>query len=118
MSNDEDRFLEQARRELDRAAGDLDMVTAARLRAARLRALDVPRVPRWRHSWLVATGGLAAAGLVAVVAGLLWLSPPAAPPVNVAAVDAEDVELLDSQESPDFYADLDFYDWLANRDNV
>jgi ferric-dicitrate binding protein FerR (iron transport regulator) len=118
MSKDEDKFLEQTRRALDRTAADLDMITTAKLRAARLRALDAARVPSWRRPWLVAAGGLATTALVAVVAGLLWLAPPATTPVNVAAVDAEDVELLDSQESPDFYADLDFYDWLANRDNV
>jgi ferric-dicitrate binding protein FerR (iron transport regulator) len=115
MSNDEEMFLDQARRALDRAADGIDAITAAKLRAARLRALDTGHPPLWRRRWFLAVGGLAMAGLVAVVAGLLWFTPPAGTGAAVATADPEDLELLGSQDNPDFYADLDFYEWLASR---
>jgi hypothetical protein len=113
MNPNDEIPLAPARRALDAAARQLDTLTLARLRAARLRALDQARpAAPWRPGWRLAAGGFAAAGLATLVAvGLLWFSAPA--PLTVAGID--DLELLSTQENPEFYADLDFYHWLASR---
>jgi hypothetical protein len=113
MNPNDEIPLAPARRALDAAARQLDALTLARLRAARLRALDQVRpAARGRPDWRLAAGGFAAAGVATLVAVvLLWFSAPA--PLTVAGID--DLELLSTQENPEFYADLDFYHWLASR---
>lgn len=118
MTDDTDRRLEtQARRQLDAAAQNLDADTAARLRAARARAWQLaeqaPRttVARPRRRWWLPVGGLAVAGVVLAIAGTLWFAAPGGAPVT----GLEDAELLAARESPEFYAEIEFYNWLANR---
>lgn len=117
MTEHDDPTLERhAKRLLDCAANDLDADTLARLRAARARAWQRaasepgPR-PR-RRGWL-AVGGLAVAGLVLAVAGTLWTALPGSTPLG----GVEDAELLASKESPEFYAEIDFYQWLAHAND-
>lgn len=120
MTDDEHRRLtDTVRRALDRTVAQLDDVTLKHLRAARERALDAARagtgthrLPRHRlHGPL---GAAVAVTLVAAVGAWLWLSLPAdSGPTPVAALD--DLELLAQQEAPDFYADLEFYRWLASH---
>lgn len=109
----EQELLEAARRLLEKSERECDELTVARLRAARLRALDALYRRRGMSWWSL--GSIASAGIAAAVAGLLWFSPPAelsAPrPPETASVD---MELLTTKESPEFYTELDFYDWLAN----
>ena len=98
-----DRLLRQSERELDE-------LTAAKLRAARLRALETR--PRHGLLWRL-TGGFAAAGLALGLAAVMWFQAPsdtAAPRASEAAV--ADLDLL-TTESPDFYSELEFYRWLA-----
>ncbi len=119
MTDDTDRKLEtQARRLLDDAAQNLDADTVARLRAARARAWQLAEqtpphadVARPRRRWWLPVGGLAVAGIVLAVAGTLWLAAPGGAPVT----GLEDVELLAAKESPEFYSEIEFYNWLANR---
>ncbi len=118
MTDETDRKLEtQARRLLDDAAQNLDADTVARLRAVRARAWQLaeqaPRVPvaRPRRRWWLPVGGLAIAGIVLAVAGTLWFAAPGGAPIT----GFEDVELLASKESPEFYTELEFYNWLADR---
>ncbi len=118
MTDDADRKLEtQARRQLDAAAQTLDAGTVARLRAARAQAWQRASLPprtaaaRPRPRWWLPVGGFAVAGIVLAVAGTLWFAAPGGAPV----AGFEDVELLASKESPEFYAELEFYNWLANR---
>jgi hypothetical protein len=113
MTDPESRIVERARQALDARARDLDEITSARLRAARLRALDARFASRWRLNWLAVTGLATAALAVVLVTGHLWLRPPAAPSLTVAGL--EDLELLSTREHPEFYGDLEFYDWLAHR---
>lgn len=111
-------FEQQARRLLDEAASRLDEATAARLRAARARAWQLadaaaPHAParRPRVRWWLPVGSLAVAGVVVAVAGVLWFATPAGAPLT----GFEDIELLASKENPEFYAELEFYHWLASR---
>jgi hypothetical protein len=117
MSTDEE-FLKRARQTLDRAATDIDELTAARLRAARLRALDAAATtPRWRPAWLTVAGSAVAAGLVAIVVGTLWFAVPT-PHAPMPVADADDFELLTMAENPDFFEELDFYEWLTDHDDA
>ncbi len=113
MMETEDKFLNAAKRALDGAEKNLDAGTIARLRAARRAAIKQGlRQPSRRHpGWLLPVGGFATAAIVFVVAGLLWFS---APNSNLLQANVSDIELLTAHENPEFFADLDFYDWLDN----
>ena len=116
----EKHFLDQARRVLQVAEEELDATTLARLRAARARALD-PVTPRddarmRRPAWLLPVGGFAAAGVVLAVAGMLWFTVPSGNGVSPAGI--ENLDLLAAADNPEFYAELDFYRWLASQNNA
>jgi hypothetical protein len=102
---------------LDKSAHELDDATVARLRAARARAWQraeaTPTAParRFRSRGWLPVGSVALAGVTAAVVGVLWFGTPTSVPVN----GFEDIELLASKESPDFYTELEFYHWLASR---
>jgi ferric-dicitrate binding protein FerR (iron transport regulator) len=108
----EERDLLQAASRLHRQAEQqLDQLTVARLRAARKRALDAS--PRPRFAWLL-SGGLATAAVAAAVAGMVWFQLPSDSLAPVEPVVA-DVDILTTAESPEFYGELEFYDWLASK---
>ena len=108
MTDDkESRFIAAAQAELDRSVEQLDELTIARLRAARLCALE-PR-PR-RLTWLAA-GGLATAALTATLIAFLLFAPAAAPPVS----GLEQFDLLSENDGLELYRELEFYRWLAEH---
>jgi hypothetical protein len=109
----EEKFLNAAKRALDDAEKNLDAGTVTRLRAARRAAIEqgLQRPLRMRPGWLLPVGGFATAAIVFAVAGLLWFS---APNPNLMQANVSDIELLTAHENPEFFADLDFYDWLDN----
>ena len=102
--DDKDRALAQKLRAQLRATEDLDYVTQARLSAARARAVAASRRPA---GWWFATGGLTAAALLAAVL-VLRVSPTSAPSM------ADSLELMTDELEPEFYQDLDLYQWLAD----
>lgn len=107
----EANLINVAKHILDQAERDLDAGTVARLRTARQQAIEqgLRRSTRLRPTWLLPVRGLVTAAVVLAVAGWLWFSVPDTKPMQ-ASVD--DLELLSAQENPEFFADLDFYDWL------
>jgi hypothetical protein len=111
----EDKLLDaaaQLRRESERG---LDELTIARLRAARLNA--AVHASGRRRFWSFA-GGVAAAGLALAITGVIWLRAPSGPldvPPNEPAL--ADLELLVT-ESPEFYGNLEFYEWLASHSDA
>ena len=115
--DNEAKFLDAAKRVLAGAEQDLDAGTLARLRTARREAIEqgFRRAPRARPAWLLPAGGFATAAIVLAVASLLWFSP-ANEPVNMQA-NVADIDLLTAREGPEFFADLDFIDWLDRDDN-
>ena len=113
MMETEDKFLNAAKHALDDAEKNLDAGTVGRLRAARRAAIEQGlRRPSRRHpGWLLPVVGFATSAIVFAVAGLLWFS---APNPNLLQPNVSDIELLTAHENPEFFADLDFYDWLDN----
>jgi hypothetical protein len=101
----------RARAELDRAAAELDDFTIARLRAARKNALaSASQRPLQRFGWLPLA---AAAALTAVVVTTLWWQSPE--PTELAA---EELEWSLVRDDPDFFTDLEFYDWLRHEQDA
>ncbi|MBI3576047.1 MAG: hypothetical protein HY083_10425 [Gammaproteobacteria bacterium] len=118
MTDRKNPLLEsQAKQLLDKSARELDDTTVARLRAARARAWQraaaTPPAPvrRPRPRWWLPVGSVALAGVTVAVVGALWFATPAGAPLT----GIEDIELLASKETPEFYAELEFYQWLASR---
>lgn len=116
MNEPEDRkIIERARAALGAAADQLDGDTRRRLAQARFAALDAPARTHYRR-WSYAVGGVAAAAAVAVFGTWLWWAQPAATPI--ADTSLADLDLLTTPDHPEFFADLDFYEWLADPDHA
>ncbi|MCR4301292.1 MAG: DUF3619 family protein [Sulfuricaulis sp.] len=113
----EEKFLQHAKRALDAAEKNIDAGTVARLRAARRQAIEqgLQKTARERPGWLLPVGGFVTAGIALAVAGLLWFS---APNGNLMQAGVGDMELLAGKESPDFFAELEFYEWLEHQANA
>ncbi|BAV32973.1 hypothetical protein SCL_0651 [Sulfuricaulis limicola] len=113
----EDKFLRDAKRALDATGNNLDAGTVARLRAARRQAIEQGRhrPVHARPGWLLPVGSFATAGIALAVAGLLWFS---APNGNFMQTSVGDIELLTAQENPDFFTELEFYEWLEGSENA
>ena len=90
-------------REQLREGDELDFVMRSKLAAARARALEVVAP---RTGWWYATGGVAAAAVLA-----LLLVLPRGGPEAVPSYDA--LEVMTDELEPEFYQDLDLYRWLA-----
>lgn len=114
----ESEFARRAEQVFRRHLADLDDITRAKLRAARLRAVrDVtPRLlwawasPRW-----ITAGAFGA--LAAAIVGV-WLISPG--PANQArarfdVADSSDLELLLGDEDFDMVQNLEFYAWLEEQ---
>lgn len=110
MSNRDDRLIQQTQQALDMCVDQLDSTIAARLRTARLHAVEAASKKNERLVWARPVGGLVTATLVVAVAASLWMANPSMPKHAI-----EDMELLASAESPEFYQDLEFYLWLEER---
>ena len=115
-SDQEKHFLEKAKDLLNEGVENLDNQTCQclqNIRTGALRATEERRsgffVPlRW-----IMVGGFATATMAAV-ALFFWLSTS---PGNLPAKNAEDFEIITSQERIDFFQNLDFYRWLATEEN-
>jgi hypothetical protein len=103
--DERDRALARKLRAQLRAGEELDYVTRAKLSAARARAVAATHRPT---GWWMA-GGLTAASVLA--AFLVLRMPNSAAPST-----ADTLELMTDELDPEFYQDLDMYQWLADSD--
>jgi hypothetical protein len=112
--NDQDdlalgRAVAQALRQSEAVDGH----TAARLAAARQRALLAAGKPALAHRMLVPAGAFAAMALAAVV--LRPHQQTAQSPLVASSQGVEALDLLTDDASPAFYRDLEFYQWLEKE---
>lgn len=111
----DERLVAMVKEHLDAGVDALDNRTTARLRAARLKAVESARgrrgwfrLPRW-----VAVGGFATAAAAILAVGV-WLSDA---PRESAVATADDLEIVAAQDQMQLYEDLEFYRWLATQEN-
>jgi hypothetical protein len=109
----DNEFLDRVKANLDAAEEQLDEHTRSRLTSIRHEALERGQVrrPPWIQ-WLLPAGGLAVAVTVAALSVNLWTTKP----VMEEPLSLEDMALLSDSEGPEFYEDLDFYQWLAEEE--
>lgn len=116
--NTEENLVRRAREVFNASVAGLDAGTLARLRAARLKALDAAGhpLPRWqRFGWRVPAAALALA-VVAVAAGFLVvdLAPGSSGTSSpFASGNNDDAPVVMTTDNLDMYADMDFYQWMA-----
>ena len=113
--NTDDKLARRARELFLASVAGLDAGTVARLRAARLKAVEAAETPRtaWQ-GWRVPAGAMALLA-VAVVGSALWwngLTGTAAAPEPFTTAGNEDLPIVLTSDNLDMYADLDFYQWL------
>jgi len=121
-SRDKDaQLIEGIRNRLDEQVAGLDSATCSRLAQARRLALAAaaqPR-PRWRKmtrtagDWLVPAGAFAS-----VLATAVALTLMVAEPGDGSAGEMDDVELLTAGEELELYENLEFYQWLQDREQT
>jgi len=108
---DDEALIHRIRAGLDEGIEHLDAATLSRLRQARSRALH-GLARRRRLVWVRAA---VAAGVLAVTALAVVRYAGVEHTTGLPLVAMEDVDILASGETPDFYEDLDFYTWLAEE---
>lgn len=110
--NDREKSMfERLRETLDNRAETIDPAIQFKLTQIRKRALKGDshnRYLRWPF-WRIPAVGLAAAGFLLFF--LLYRQPDL--PNQPVYSGLEDVEILATNEAPEFYSELDFYIWLA-----
>lgn len=124
-SHDETRLAERIRAHLEASADALDDATVARLEEARRRAVAAAgrsaRRGGWRSllgerrpaEWLVPAGAFAS-----VVATATALSIMVADPGDGVVREMDDLEMLTSGEDIELYENLEFYQWLQDRERA
>lgn len=119
--NTDDELSRRARELFLASVAGLDAATAARLRAARLKAVEAAESSgSARLGWRVPAGAMALLA-VAVVGGALWwngLTGPSSAPEPFNTAGNEDLPIVLNSNSLDMYADLDFYQWLEAQDKA
>ena len=122
MPDMEDNIAKRTRELFLASLGQLDSSILARLREARLRAVEAASAPRafWRPQHLGLPLGAVALLFVVLVGGGLWWNsltpPPAAEPF--ASGNNDDLPIVLNSDSLDMYSDLDFYQWLETQDQA
>ncbi|NOX43491.1 MAG: DUF3619 family protein [Gammaproteobacteria bacterium] len=112
--------VSKAKSILDDAAENLDEKTLARLRQARMQALESVTDSKGVN-WMLPAGGFAAIATVAVLSVSIW-SANWSTNWSTNMVEREladafnDIDLLTSTESLEFYEELEFYAWIDEQD--
>ena len=115
-SGEEKLFLENVEGLLNEGAENLDGRTKQRLEHIRIEALKSVEEKRAGFftplRWAMVAGF--ASATVAAVGLLFWLPTS---PVVLPAKHIEDLEIITSVDHIDFYQNLDFYRWLATKED-
>lgn len=103
----EQAFINRAREAFDGSVENLDEETRSAIARSRRRALESST---GKGRWIMLPAGALATVALAVV---LYFSVSAR---NGNGLEADDLDMLSSSESLEFYEDLEFYQWLDESD--
>jgi len=119
MSGERDReqaFVEEIKNTLTQKGEKLDPDVLVRLSAIRGHAVESSR---YRFGWFWRMARVPAAAFMTVAFCLMFALVFYRAPATISSFSAfEDVEILVAEDGPDFFADLDFYTWLAEESDV
>lgn len=106
-----DPLVDSIRRQLDDSCAALDGYTLSRLH--RIRSEAVARRRSRLQTMLLPFGGLVTAAALVVALGIGGRGDAGLDESGSPAL--EDIEILAANEALDFYADYEFYQWLAQN---
>jgi len=115
MDAAEAEFLSRVQRQLNQSCEGLDARTVSRLSSIRHTALE-HRQKRFSPLWL-SFGGMITATFLIFSLNLTSLQLPVWTETADEAATLEDIEILTTTESLDFYEEYEFYQWLAENDS-
>jgi len=121
--SNEENLMKQADELLKRQTDHLDMKTTMALKRARMKALDAspePRIISMGETLALEHRGLKNGILTLLVLTLLiftYFNTNMKPSSSEQTPLFADMELLSSNESLDFYNDLEFYQWLDSNES-
>jgi hypothetical protein len=110
------KFLAGIKQQLDRSCDALDARTVSRLNSIRHTALE-HKAKRFSPLWL-SFGGMVTATVLVFSLNLSSLQLPGSGRGAAEAATLEDIEILTTTESLDFYEEYEFYQWLAENDSA
>lgn len=120
MSTEQEReqaFVEEVKKTLHEKGEKLDPEILLKLSSIRSGVIE-SRGGRYPWLWQMVRVPAAAfmVGTVCLVFAMFYYRPPATMQYSLSVI--EDVSILVADEGPEFYAELDFYTWLAETDDV
>ncbi len=110
MSKENDKLENHTRQTLDNSVDELDAATLSRIRQVRARAME--KAEGKSINWFGVTSGALATASVMVFAVIILMRSETLPQT----VPVDDIELISSSESFEFYEDLEFYQWLETNE--
>lgn len=121
MDPQDHQLSDALKRELEQQADDLDMVTRAKLAAARHRATDAVSTHNSRlpmRPWTLGAG-LASIALLVMILLPTISAPPVIQPdethLTATTMVLEDLSILTASDSVEFYQSVDFLLWLESN---
>ena len=100
--NQEQKFIDNVKSTFNESVNNIDGATLSRLTQLRHAALKAKH--KYSLKWIFVPAGALATALLVYV--LVFNSP------EKQMITADDIELISSSDSLEFYDDLEFYEWL------
>ena len=113
----EQAFVEDVKKTLQEKGEKLDPEIMVKLTSMRSGVVESRG---YRYTWLWKMARVPAAAFMVGAMGFALVIFANRPPVTIehSLLGLEDIEIMVSEESPDFFAELDFYNWLAEEKDV
>ena len=103
----EQQFIDEVRSVFNRSVEQVDAETLSRLNIIRNIALDT--APVKSRPWIFYPAGAFVAACLAIII-FTFVQPESSP------LKAEDIEMLSTSDSLDFFENLEFYQWLEDHE--
>jgi hypothetical protein len=120
MSTEKEReqaFVEEVKKTLQEKGEKLDpeiMIKLSSIRSGVVENRSGRSARLWRMARVPATAFMV--GAMCLVLGVFYYHPPSTMQSSLSVI--EDLAILVDEDSPDFFAELDFYTWLAEAEDV